>query len=1068
MGNIIAEPFLNYVINQIKSRQKAHGSGYDTNPRTPEYLTYLNSKTSWVKLASGVDITEDRLRKEGIRSNFSGIKLAKDRILYGGTARLSSNDQTLIQRGTGPNKNITDYYTGTYNVNQKGLNKDLEFGLVPMPGIESVDIKSKNRGSLEEATIKIKAYNKEQFDFINLLYLRLGYTVFLEWGNSIYLDNKDKLKTMGYTIMEDSRAGFFTNVWKDKQYSDFLRRIEGYRKGKDGNYDGMLAKVKNFSWSFSQDGSYDIELSLISLGDVIESLKINITPPIKLLESLKKINAANTLNNDVEGDDDTEDSSSALFDNYLSAYLYLWQQSYNAHDKDGTLGNKTITITTGGNKTFIGYFIKPLEKYEHTISALFEGFDTLGEAETKVKELNQLYKKEVLNNNVNISISQDGIGNIFDTDYEVHVEGTVTIDPTIASTNSNYKDVAFLPYIDSENEIQDTGFYMRFGHLLEFIQEKLIPKIEGSKDVPQIKIDYNQWENKMYHFPLQFSHDPRVCIAKSKFFSSNNVETKFFPQLPTWNKKGVGYSYTMNLYLNFNMIQQAIDNGSNEDGDLSVFTLLTDICTELNRALGGVNNLQPVINKDTNTIQIIDSSYSSPKPPGDYDLNVFGYNNNKTKTTNDSVSSNFVRSFDLKTEITKEYASMITVGATAGGYVKGTENTMFSKWNSGITDRFKPNLTPGDPASITPSGSQNEAVTNYLENFVKEQIGVLGYKYKDIGWVFTDEQPMLDDELIDKNVSIVTEFYKYCQTDIQKRSGGLYASPTKGFIPFNLSLTFDGISGIKIYNSVNVNTTFLPQNYPESLKFVIKGVNHKLSNNDWETQIETVVIPETFDTNGKPIMGYKTIFEEVVQILKDGLSKLKFPSSGNISGAGGGGSGAGAGGAGGGGSSRSSKTVINQLKTWGTGHNNVIPHEASKYNPSWTHSQYNIEISNRVKSLRSNPSFRGTWGENFDYHNFARKLLKNLNLPVTKPNVFFIFCWFKGEGVGSKYTNNPMATTKSGFGGVKKNSHGVRAYPDFTKGLKATQATLKLSYYNLIREAFSKKLNTPIEIWEYK
>jgi hypothetical protein len=36
---------------------------------------------------------------------------------------------------------------------------------------------------------------------------------------------------------------------------------------------------------------------------------------------------------------------------------------------------------------------------------------------------------------------------------------------------------------------------------------------------------------------------------------------------------------------------------------------------------------------------------------------------------------------------------MITVGATAGGYVKGTEATAFSKWNTGLIDRFKEELS---------------------------------------------------------------------------------------------------------------------------------------------------------------------------------------------------------------------------------------------------------------------------------------------------------------------------------------------------------------------------------------
>jgi hypothetical protein len=50
----------------------------------------------------------------------------------------------------------------------------------------------------------------------------------------------------------------------------------------DGNYDGMLAVVSNFSWTFNPDGTYDIDLTLISMGDVVESLKSNVSIDSKL------------------------------------------------------------------------------------------------------------------------------------------------------------------------------------------------------------------------------------------------------------------------------------------------------------------------------------------------------------------------------------------------------------------------------------------------------------------------------------------------------------------------------------------------------------------------------------------------------------------------------------------------------------------------------------------------------------------------------------------------------------------------------------------------------------------
>jgi hypothetical protein len=60
----------------------------------------------------------------------------------------------------------------------------------------------------------------------------------------------------------------------------------------------------------------------------------------------------------------------------------------------------------------------------------------------------------------------------------------------------------------------------------------------------------------------------------------------------------------------------------------------------------------------------------------------------------------------------------------------------------------------------------------------------------------------------------------------------------------------DGLSGIKIYNRVNVNTKFLPSNYSNTLEFLISGVNHKLSNNDWETSLKTLATSKSTFGNG--------------------------------------------------------------------------------------------------------------------------------------------------------------------------------------------------------------------------
>ena len=56
-GNLIGEPFLFYVNDQIKIRQEVHGK----RNRSIQEIQYLNSRNVWIKLASAVFVEQKRL-----------------------------------------------------------------------------------------------------------------------------------------------------------------------------------------------------------------------------------------------------------------------------------------------------------------------------------------------------------------------------------------------------------------------------------------------------------------------------------------------------------------------------------------------------------------------------------------------------------------------------------------------------------------------------------------------------------------------------------------------------------------------------------------------------------------------------------------------------------------------------------------------------------------------------------------------------------------------------------------------------------------------------------------------
>jgi hypothetical protein len=431
---------------------------------------------------------------------------------------------------------------------------------------------------------------------------------------------------------------------------------------------------------------------------------------------------------------------------------------------------------------------------------------------------------------------------------------------------------------------EPTQYYLRFGALLRYIKTDIIPKIdtenpEHYKKPPMFNVNFQPYTNHMYVLPNSISLDPRVCIVRNDNFRKTAGDVEVFKNLQPFRAVDYGNTaepnkaYIMNIYLNFNFIIESLNSNTDERGDISVFEFLKVICDGLNKSLGGINNLEPIINEETNTLEIIETTpipgVNNTDTPS-YTLQLYGYN----KIGNGYIS-NFVRKVDLKTAITPEYATMITVGATAGGYVKGTEATAFSRWNEGLTDRFKEKFLPANENSLE-EGDEDEALTNYAQQFLSPSKIIKCYGFS--GTITADATTpikglKLSEDAISSNLSVVTEYYKWLIASQKNQQGG-----TIGFIPFKLSFTMNGLSGIKIYNKLHVDTRFLPKAYGSTVDLIVTGVSHKLQNNDWETDIEATLIPQTTNIEN-PIIS--------AAVISDSVKDVPLNDTENIFGAGG-------------------------------------------------------------------------------------------------------------------------------------------------------------------------------------
>jgi len=286
--SLTGEGFNSNITDQIYQRQKIYGSINRDN----QQLAYLNTRTGWCRLVSGVSIDPQNLDESSTLRNLNlpaGTALAKQFVLWNGTSFKTDwvNEEIPYEsffNMQDPRQGIaTD--GSTLNNAAYGLG-GLDYGIRPMPGIISADIKTETRGSIKRATVRIQANNRQQFDIIDLLYMRLGYSVLLEWGSSSFFTNNGEYESDNYFSLADEflddnpKWSYYDPIMdqfvsQDLNYNTMLDAIQYERIQSDGNYDAIFAKVVNFSWTFTKNGTYDITINLISLGDVIESLKAN-------------------------------------------------------------------------------------------------------------------------------------------------------------------------------------------------------------------------------------------------------------------------------------------------------------------------------------------------------------------------------------------------------------------------------------------------------------------------------------------------------------------------------------------------------------------------------------------------------------------------------------------------------------------------------------------------------------------------------------------------------------------------------------------------------------------------
>ena len=229
--------------------------------RTQDDITYLNGNSSWVKVSSGVD---ELIKNPETGKLEPSEDLSQKNVLFGGVY----NDKEKKIKG------------GIFAKKDSGYTYSEQFGFRPMAGITAVNIKTHGTfGAVKKATVEFQVNSLEELEKFEKIYMLPGYSMLLEWGHSVMLDNKGKLD---YDVQTFSH--WFSDLYnhddnkEDHRSALILQELDRLRHTQNFNYDALYGKVSNYIWSFNPDGTYMCSIDITGYGELAESLSALFTP----------------------------------------------------------------------------------------------------------------------------------------------------------------------------------------------------------------------------------------------------------------------------------------------------------------------------------------------------------------------------------------------------------------------------------------------------------------------------------------------------------------------------------------------------------------------------------------------------------------------------------------------------------------------------------------------------------------------------------------------------------------------------------------------------------------------
>ena len=781
--SIFKDTFKPGVKSQIIARQNAIIN------RTPNAIQYLNSRNAWIRMCSSVNVGDD-----------AGA-LAKSYVLLGGTLYKGK-----LRSGVGKDNQAYSTVTpgGTPN----------RLGIRPMPGIVNIDVKSKSAyGSLREIVVNFQCWDIKQLEDLELLYMRPGYSVLVEWGWAPYLTNEGELQ---------SNVGFVEDVLDGTLSKEDIWKKIFTKASADGNYDGLYGFIKNYSWSARPDGGYDCNVTVISMGEILESLKVNYGP---FTSKVTTNGVFGILDKPFDEDSNIVKSYSQNIIAGICNELFLI-----AKDKINPSNYGEAVIKDNGK--FYSLFRFDIDIAGSTNDTADNDFDNNNQYYIRLRHFIDILNKYVLVKDIKsgtplVRISVDEGDHMGGEDKPLLCLAhplQLSIDPSVCLIKNE-------AWINPSSLGLDEGTFDDFSTLKSIMEG--IPK------------NSNYWYNDDY--------------TTTQLGIIGNIYVN------------LGYLYS--LAINNNLESQ----DKKEKNDIAIFDYLKSMMAGINTSIGNVATFDIFSDPIDSVARIIDVNYTDEKNRGKVYEEAFVIQMGNTQST--------VRNYSLASQIFPEQSSIIAIGAQAEGGVLGSDTNTLVDFNQNLIDRVIPKKdAPTTPTKTNPEDELKEKLENLKTNIqiIIDFINEIDADW----WAFGLGQGDFDVNDSSKYANALKDIIAFYRTYVKNDTKNRAIIPTKlsiemdgigGMVIGNLFRIPDDILP-RGYKGGGAG--------PSKIGYLVTGLGHSIQNNDWVTKVDAQFIildePES-KLSIADVAAIKTINKAAKDEDKETAKKTLDKASGNAS-----------------------------------------------------------------------------------------------------------------------------------------------------------------------------------------